>query len=404
MKFYYENLDYKVKSNGSKDSLYHKQFCHISNLDWAYGHKHPIFELNDTDNIVWNFSIIGEMNSNIIDSNKYYFENVFNKIKDKPNIRLVFSNFHEGTNQIHFFAKLLFLKDKYQIKDNRIVVVTNNKHIEPFNLHGIRIIYKPYLFGFLVDHYRDLENNSIEHKGSEIGLLNTYEYLTTPKKKFFLSYNKNTTKKFRIQLILWLIKNNILDDSFVSILIKNENFGIKDLESKQSELFDLGKYYDKFQQIGFNILDWDYPNHQNDVFSNLKYTTKSHYADTCFNIITETSFESNSLNLTEKSFKALANCHPFLIIGDRGCNHFLKTLGFHIYDDLICFDFDHVWDNEERLNKAFIEINKIYKMGRDSIMSWYKTNIDKVISNKQKFFEFSFSKMIDETIEELKEY
>ncbi len=48
MKFYYENLDYKARSNG-------KHFCHISNLDWNYGHNNPIFELNNTDNIIWNF-------------------------------------------------------------------------------------------------------------------------------------------------------------------------------------------------------------------------------------------------------------------------------------------------------------------------------------------------------------
>ncbi len=47
MKFYYENIDYKNISNG-------QPFCHISNLDWAYGFDNPIFELNDADNIIWN--------------------------------------------------------------------------------------------------------------------------------------------------------------------------------------------------------------------------------------------------------------------------------------------------------------------------------------------------------------
>lgn len=300
MKFYYENADYKSIPNGNP-------FCHISNLDWAYGFENPIFELNTEDNIIWNLSIMGEMNSNVVDINKSYFEKVFDTIKDKPNVKLVFSNFHEGTGQNPFFARLLILKDKYNIPDRQIIVITNNKHSELFNEKGIRVIHKPYLFGFLVDHYRDLKNKSIEHNGTEIGLLNVNDYLTIPKKKFFLSYNKNTTKAFRIQLILWLIKNGMIDDSYVSVLIKNDNFNRRELESKEIELYDLIAYYNKFDKMGFNILDWDYPNHQNDVFSNLKYTTKSHYADTYFNIITETSFENNSLNLTEKSFKALAD-------------------------------------------------------------------------------------------------
>lgn len=397
IKFYYENLDFKNKSNGYP-------FCHISNLDWNYGHNHPIFELNDTDNIVWNFSIIGEMNSNIIDSNKDYFESVFDRIKDNPNIRLLFSNFHEGTNQRPFITRLLLLKDKYNIPHRQIIVITNNKHSELFNNHGIRIIHKPYLFGFLVDHYRDLKNQSIEHNGNEIGLLSATEYLTTPKKKFFLSYNKNTTKTFRIQVILWLIKNGLIDDSHVSILIKDSKFNKKNLESKEIELFDLEQYYDKFEEMGFNVLDWDYPNHQNDVFSNLKYTTKSHYADTYFNIITETSFENNSLNLTEKSFKALANCHPFLIIGDKGSNTYLESLGFEQYNDLFDYVFDSIMDNDNRLNVALEQVKRVYRLGPNGIINWYRNNFEKIKKNKERFFEFSFSKMIDETIEELKEY
>jgi hypothetical protein len=394
MKFYYENIDYKNISNG-------QPFCHISNLDWAYGFDNPIFELNDVDNIIWNLSIIGEMNSNVIDSNRMYFEKVFETIKTKPNVRLVFSNFHEGTGQNGFIIKLIQLKDRYQIEPNRIIVVTNNKHSELFNKHGIRIIHKPYLFGFLVDHYRDLKNTSIEHNGTEIGLLSSDEYLSFEKKKFFLSYNKNTTKTFRVQLLLWLMKTGMIDDSYVSILIRNENFNRRELESTQDELYDLIAYYNRFERMGFNVLDWDYPNHKNDVFSNLKYTTKSHYGETLFNIISETSFENESLNLTEKSFKALANSHPFLIIGDRYSNQYIKDLGFEQYDDIIDYSFDSIENRDERLNAAFKEIKKIYSIGRDGMIEWYRNNMDKINDNRQKFFTYSFSTMIDDTIKEL---
>ncbi len=394
MKFYYENPDFKNVANGYP-------FCHISNLDWNYGFSNPIFELNDIEPIIWNFSIIGEMNSQVIDANKDYLESVFDKVKDKPNIKIVFSNFHEGTNQNPFFSRLILFKDKFNLATNQIVVATNNKHSELFNKHGIKVIHKPYLFGFLVDHYRDIKNTSIEHKGTEIGLLNVNEYLESEKKKFFLTYNKNTTKTFRIQLILWLIKNKLIDDSYVSILIKNNNFNKRELDSNEIELNGLGEYYDEFDTMGFNVLDWDYPNHKNDVFSNLKYTTKSHYADTYFNIITETSFENNSLNLTEKSFKAFANCHPFLIIGDMDTHKYLQSLGFELYDELIDYSFDSLPDNQKRLNDALGQIRKVHELGVDSIINFYKNNIEKIKKNKERFFEYSFSKMIDDTIKDL---
>ncbi len=394
MKFYYENPDFKNVANGYP-------FCHISNLDWNYGFSNPIFELNDVEPIIWNFSIIGEMNSQVVDANKDYLESVFDKVKDKPNIKIVFSNFHEGTNQNPFFSRLILFKDKFNLATNQIVVVTNNKHSELFNRHGIKVIHKPYLFGFLVDHYRDIKHTSIDYKGTEIGLLNVNQYLESEKKKFFLTYNKNTTKTFRIQLILWLIKNGLIDDSYVSILIKNNNFNKRELDSNEIELNGLAEYYDEFDKIGFNVLDWDYPNHKNDVFSNLKYTTKSHYADTYFNIITETSFENNSLNLTEKSFKAFANCHPFLIIGDMDTHKYLQSLGFELYDELIDYSFDSMPDNQKRLNDALGQIRKVHKLGIDSIINFYKNNIEKIKKNKERFFEYSFSKMIDDTIKDL---
>jgi len=396
MKFYYENEDFRNTPNGNG-------FCTISNLDWHYGFNNPIFELLDDEHIVWNFSIQGEMQSWIIDEHSHYFDEVFSKVKDKPNVRLVFSNFHEGANQNHFITKLIQLKTKHGLQPNQIVVVSNNKYAETFNKH-ISIIYKPYLFGFLVDHYKDIKDNDIEHNGSVIGLLTPKEYLETIKNKFFLSYNKNTTKSFRIQLILWLIKNGIIDDTYVSILIKNENFNREQLRSTEPELYDLIAYYNKFDGMGFNILDWNYPEVKNDVFSNLKYTTKSHYADTLFNIISETSFETDSTNLTEKSFKAFANSHPFLIIGDVGSNELVRSFGFELYDDLVDYSFDSISERDKRLNEALKQIRNVYSIGKDGIIDWYKNNIDKIEYNRNKFFTYSFSKMIDDTITDLKKF
>jgi hypothetical protein len=396
MKFYYENEDFRNTPNGNG-------FCTVSNLDWHYGFNNPIFELLDDEHIVWNFSIQGEMQSWIIDEHSHYFDEVFSKVKDKPNVRLVFSNFHEGANQNHFITKLIQLKTKHGLQPNQIVVVSNNKYAETFNKH-ISIIYKPYLFGFLVDHYKDIKDNDIEHNGSVIGLLTPKEYLETIKNKFFLSYNKNTTKSFRIQLILWLIKNGIIDDTYVSILIKNENFNREQLRSTEPELYDLIAYYNKFDRMGFNILDWNYPEVKNDVFSNLKYTTKSHYADTLFNIISETSFETDSTNLTEKSFKAFANSHPFLIIGDVGSNELVRSFGFELYDDLIDYSFDSITERDKRLNEALKQIRNVYSIGKDGIIDWYKNNVDKIEYNRNKFFTYSFSKMIDETITDLKKF
>ena len=393
MKFYYENEDFRNIPNGNG-------FCEISNLDWEYGFQNNTTELTD-EPIIWNFSMRGGFLSHIFDENINYIKSVFESVRDKPNVKLTFTNFHEGGTPNQFIEKLIQLKNKVGLDNHQICIITNNANASVYE-KMIDVIYKPYLLGFLADHYKDILHTPIEHNDTIIGLLSADEYINSEKKKFFLSYNKNTTKPFRVQLLLWLMKTGIIDDSYVSILIKNQYFDRNQLRSDKDELYDLIAWFNQFEQKGFNVLDWDYPNHQNDVFSSLKYTTKSHYADTIFNIITETTCDTNSLNLTEKSFKGIANCHPYLVIGDVNTHKHIKDLGFELYEDLIDYSFDSIDDSEIRLNSALKEVKRIYNIGESGILEWYKKNVDKIEYNKSKFFEYKFSDMIKETILDLK--
>ena len=393
MKFYYENEDFCNIPNGNG-------FCEISNLDWEYGFQTNTTELTN-EPIIWNFSMRGGFLSHIFDENINYIKSVFESVRDKPNVKLTFTNFHEGGTPNQFIEKLIQLKNKVGLGNHQICIITNNANVSVYK-KMIDVIYKPYLLGFLADHYKDILHTPIEHNDTIIGLLSADEYINSEKKKFFLSYNKNTTKPFRVQLLLWLMKTGIIDDSYVSILIKNQYFDRNQLRSDKDELYDLIAWFNQFEQKGFNVLDWDYPNHQNDVFSSLKYTTKSHYADTIFNIITETTCDTNSLNLTEKSFKGIANCHPYLVIGDVNTHKHIKDLGFELYEDLIDYSFDSIDDSEIRLNSALKEVKRIYNIGESGILEWYKKNVDKIEYNKSKFFEYKFSDMIKETILDLK--
>jgi hypothetical protein len=393
MKFYYENEDFRNIPNGNG-------FCEISNLDWEYGFQNNTTELSD-EPIIWNFSMRGGFLPHMFDENMNYIKSVFESVKDKPNVKLTFTNFHEGGTPNQFIEKLIQLKNRVGLDNHQICIITNNANVSVYE-KMIDVIYKPYLLGFLADHYKDILYTPIQHNNTIIGLLSSDEYINSEKKKFFLSYNKNTTKPFRVQLLLWLMKTGIIDDSYVSILIKNQYFDRNQLRSDKDELYDLIAWFNQFEKKGFNILDWDYPNHQNDVFSSLKYTTKSHYADTLFNIITETTCDTNSLNLTEKSFKGIANCHPYLVIGDINTHKHIKDLGFELYEDLIDYSFDSIDNSEIRLNSALKEVKRIYNIGGNGILEWYKKNIDKIEYNKSKFFEYKFSDMIKETILDLK--
>ncbi len=399
MKFYYENINYKEIPNGGTD------LCRVSELDVIFGFKNPIFELSDYKEIFWNFTPNNrELDGNFIINNIDYFRSVFSKIENKPNVKLIFSSLHEGANISKFIESLIDLKNEFGLTIHQIIVVTINYIAQSYNKE-ITIICKPFLLDDLSTKYKKVFDNPIPKYG--VGILSTEEYLESPKDKFFLSYNKNVTRIHRLKFMLWLVKNNLINDTMYSLLIKNNkaDYSIFTFLSniEYAELKGLWGYFDKLDELGENILDWNYDESIKDsMYSDVMYTTKSHYANTLFNIVTETTLSDNSCSLTEKSFKPLANCHPFIIIGDRFVHSKLRELGFDLYDDLIDYSFDMVEDSNQRFNLVLKEIKRIYNLGDTYILEWYKKNIDKIKKNQKTFFSYSDSNMIKSVIKELK--
>jgi len=401
MKFYYENIKNGViLPNGNAGQF------QLSEFDKIYGLKNPIFELSNYNDII----ICIESNQSPLDENFYYtnetyFNNLFSKIENKPNVRIVLTNTHEGANVYYFLKKIVDLKTKYKLKKYQIIVISLNAIIHQFK-NDISVIYNPWLLFDLSKNYNTLENNKIIHNNEVIKLCTTDDYLNTKKDKFFLSYNKNCTRLHRIKFMLWLIKTGIINDTLYSLLIKNpkSNEIISNYSSDISfrELVGLWKYYEEYENLGFNVLDWNYNENKDDVYSNTTYTSYQHYASTIFNIITETTHDKFSLNLTEKSFKAFANCHPFIIIGDLRINKKLEEFGFKLYDDLIDYSFDSIYDDTQRLNRVLIEIKRIYNLGSEYILNWYKNNIDKIEYNKNLLLSFGKINIINKTINDLK--
>jgi GDP-L-fucose synthase len=396
MKFYYENKDYKNIPNGG-------DICKLSDFDLDYGFNHPIFDLDSHNDILWNFTAFNEFNTTFLIDNDVYFRKVFLEIKNKKNVRLIFSSVHEGKNLNGFLESLIKYKNEFGIDKKQIIIITINFVANNFS-DFFTIITEPFLLYFISKNYSEVLstiNLSPSH-----GLCDTDDYINNSKKQFFLSYNKNCNRVHRAYFLLWLIKNNLNLDTKFSLLIKNEinlkNLYIHLKESKSENINDLWKYYDSFENMGEVILDWDYNNNPNDIYSNTGYSTKSHYTNTLFSVVTETTFENDSLNITEKSFKPLANCHPFIIIGDLHIHVKLKEFGFELYDDLIDYSFDSIYDNLERLDAVTKEIKRIYELGNDFILSWYKKNINKIKKNKEVLLEYSNKNVIKKSLNKIK--
>jgi hypothetical protein len=391
MKFYYENADFKNIPNGNGT-------CKIDSLDINYGFKFPIFELNQTESIIWNFSFDGELLYSKLENNVNYFSNVFESVASKPNVKLVFSSFQEGNNMNDFVSKLIELKNKYKLKSNQVILITINNYFKKFT-NEILVIAKPYLLGWWASEYKTLSLPNIFDTETQISTVTSgvNDYISNEKDSFFLLYNRNSKKTFRVQVMLWLLKTGLINNTKFSLLIKDNDIDLNLLISKKEELKDLWKFYSKYEDLPYTTIDWNYPNVINEPLS-----SKPNYSNTNFSIVLESSFNSESLNLTEKSFKPFANCHPFLIIGDVFTNTQLTNYGFTLYNDLIDYSFDIISDNEERLNRALIELKRIHSLGEAHITDWYKSNIEKIKENQRVFFTYSYKNLINDTIRDLK--
>ena len=399
MRFYYENRDIKnFKPNGPAN------LCKKSSLDNQYGLLHPIFELNHTDEIIWLFEIRnGEFTPKMLTSNEKYFDNVFAKLQEFKNVKIIFSNFYEGKDIHYFLDELKNFQSKFNIPKRQIIIININFSIQKY-CDFFTIMSEPILLYDLAKNYTKAENHLYSDR--ILGVSTSEEYLETTKEKFFLSFNKNCNRLHRPSFLLWLIKNNLIDKTKFSILIKDE-LTVHSLynylkNAKIEEVKDLWKYFDTLEEIGEVILDWDYQNKPDDIFSNTGYSTKTHYTETLFSVVTETTFDNNSLNITEKSFKPIANCHPFIIIGDQNINKKLEDFGFQLYDDLIDYSFDAIYDNYERFDAVTKEIKRIYDLGEDFILSRYKKNQEKIEKNKSIFFTYSEKNITKEILKKIK--
>jgi GDP-L-fucose synthase len=401
MKFYYENIKNNVilPNGGDGDFM-------LSEFDKMYGLKNPIFELSDYKDIVVCVTPNQKpFSDDFYNTNEIYFDNLFKKIVNKSNVRIVLTNIHEGADIYYFLKKIVDLKIKYNLKKSQIIIISLNSIIEKFT-NDITAIYDSYLLFDLSKKYNQLNEKDIIHNNEIVKLSTTFDYLNTKKDKFFLSYNKNSTRLQRTKFILWLIKTRLIDDTLYSLLIKKSkskeiisNY-LSDISFK--ELDGLWEYYDEYEQLGYNILDWNYLENKNDVYTNVMYTSYKHYSSTLFNIVTETTHDKFSLNLTEKSFKPIANCHPFLIIGDLRVNEKLKDFGFKLYDNLIDYSFDSIYDNSERLDGALAEIKRIYNLGEEYIIDWYKNNIETIEHNRDVFLSYGKNNILEKTLNNLK--
>lgn len=91
-------------------------------------------------------------------------------------------------------------------------------------------------------------------------------------------------------------------------------------------------------------------------------TVDKHFADSYLNVILETHMDvdqSGGVFLTEKSFKPIKHCQPFVIIGAAGSIQQLRNMGYRTFDHVIDHSYDRIENTTDRWNRACLEVERL---------------------------------------------
>jgi hypothetical protein len=114
-------------------------------------------------------------------------------------------------------------------------------------------------------------------------------------------------------------------------------------------------------------------------------TVREHFENSYLNVILETHLDvdqSNGVFLTEKTFKPIKNCQPFVIIGAANSIAQLKKMGYRTFDHVIDHSYDTIKNNTQRWHAVCSEIERL--MSTD-LHSLYLSCRDDLEHNQQLF-------------------
>lgn len=91
----------------------------------------------------------------------------------------------------------------------------------------------------------------------------------------------------------------------------------------------------------------------------------SGYINSLFDLVSETTVDE--IFWTEKTWKPILYGKPFIIWGAKGINKKLKEYGFHLFEDVVNYNFDDIENTEERIEALCLELKRLSKLDYKNI-------------------------------------
>lgn len=282
-------------------------------------------------------------------------------------IFLLIKKYDIPSSQVLLIADSPYLKD-YMIKRSEYY------QLEPFNIewyHHWQRVMKGAMYGEF-----QLEiGDSIPNLKSPL-LQDKFE-------KKFITLNRRM-RPHRCLLLTLLNQKNLIDEgycSFDKLDVETYEYNMKDYKIiPNANVIDRLPLY----------LDFDLSDDYNPCYSGQRLLFQ-YYRKSYFSVVTETysSNETDPVFLSEKTFRAIAHKHPFVIISTQGSLKMLKDMGYKTFDGLIDESYDDIPDEFERINKVVNEIERLCKLSPSELLE-FKTRALEIV-------EFNFAKLMTKT-------
>jgi hypothetical protein len=266
-----------------------------------------------------------------------------------------------GSQQFHF-NWINDLIDKYNLNNDDILVITTNlKAKDNYIDNKFNII--PY--NFFADDLEFLKLKKTDKYSLKAFEEHYIKYIknnrNNKKKKHFLCFNG--IPRLNRLLIFGSIKSNLKLNNTTILSLRNtqsenpnEFYEEVIKHSDNKKIIDFFKTYNSTINYSYDTNNWD------KIYSWGNFLNMDVHTNSFINIVTETMWNKESIFFTEKIYKPIYMCQPFILFGNPNSLKKLKEYGFKTFDKW----WDESYDNEFDLNIRLEKITKIL----EEIASW----------------------------------
>jgi hypothetical protein len=305
---------------------------------------------------------------------KRQFDEFASKYGSNRDVALVIDASTEGWPfVISYFSALHDALAARQIDAHRVRIITTNHDLPPhyaqWAASNAKDVIKLVVYDYWCYKMGSLAADEIIRLGSLPHYIVDQDVGRTKK---LITLNR-IPKAHRIAVVLFLLKHAYLADSLVSFmpdsapLLPEERQGMKDyLECLNwTTLNELLPDFDRLADMVPLVLDEDSSSPY------LKFVLGSAfdelYAQVAFTVACESDFGVAGVDrVTEKPFKAIANCCPFVLVGQPGQINRLRKLGFEV-ESYFLSDYDLIEDPDMRLRCVLELVNSLCDTDMDEL-------------------------------------